>query len=113
MLAFWTSDLHPFTRGLRNDHDAVLADFTGPHSSGDVEGNVNRIKMIKKQMHRRSSGVAGALTERPAATLGSFEDCGGDLKSGEAGEPLDGLSCKRIVDVLHQQFDHIRREWSG
>lgn len=26
-----------------------------PHSSGAVEGNVNRIKMIKRQMHGRTA----------------------------------------------------------
>jgi hypothetical protein len=40
-------DLRSFTRGLTHDHDAVLAGLTLEHSSGAVEGNVNRIKMIK------------------------------------------------------------------
>jgi transposase len=40
-------DLHRFTHGLRRDHAAVLAGLTEPHSSGIVEGNVNRIKTIK------------------------------------------------------------------
>ncbi|OHV30033.1 transposase [Parafrankia soli] len=48
-------DLHRFTHGLRNDHAAVLAGLTEPHSSGVVEGNVNRIKMIKRQMYGRAS----------------------------------------------------------
>jgi transposase len=48
-------DLHSFTRGLKHDHDAVLADLTMEHSSGAVEGNVNRIKMIKRQMYGRAS----------------------------------------------------------
>jgi transposase len=48
-------DLHSFTRGLRLDHDAVLAGLTLPWSSGKVEGNVNRIKMIKRQMYGRAS----------------------------------------------------------
>ncbi|MCM3884107.1 ISL3 family transposase [Frankia sp. R82] len=48
-------DLHRFTHGLRRDHAAVLAGLTEPHSSGVVEGNVNRIKMIKRQMYGRAS----------------------------------------------------------
>jgi Transposase len=36
--------LHRFVRGLRRDYAAVLNGLTLPHSSGAVEGNVNRIK---------------------------------------------------------------------
>jgi transposase len=35
-------DLHRFTRGLKGDSDAVRNGLTLPHSSGAVEGNVNR-----------------------------------------------------------------------
>jgi transposase len=42
-------DLHSFTRGLKRDYDAVLNGLTLPWSSGAVEGNVNRLKMIKRQ----------------------------------------------------------------
>ena len=47
-------DLHSFTTGLKQDHAAVLNGLTLPHSSGAVEGNVNRIKMIKRQMYGRA-----------------------------------------------------------
>jgi transposase len=47
-------DLHSFTTGLKHDHDAVLAGLTLEHNSGAVEGNVNRIKMIKRQMYGRA-----------------------------------------------------------
>jgi len=47
--------LHSFTRGLRQDHDAVLNGLTLPWSSGIVEGNVNRLKTIKRQMYGRAS----------------------------------------------------------
>ena len=47
-------DLHSFTRGLKRDHDAVLNGLTLPWSSGAVEGNVNRLKMIKRQMYGRA-----------------------------------------------------------
>jgi transposase len=46
--------LHRFVRGLRRDYDAVLNGLTLEHSSGAVEGNVNRIKMIKRQMYGRA-----------------------------------------------------------
>jgi transposase len=44
-------DLRSFTNGLRHDYDAVLNGLTLPWNSGAVEGNVNRIKMIKRQMY--------------------------------------------------------------
>lgn len=47
--------LHGFANGLERDLDAVTAGLTLPWSSGPVEGNVNRIKMIKRQMFGRAS----------------------------------------------------------
>jgi transposase len=46
--------LHSFAAGLRGDYAAVINGLTLPHSCGAVEGNVNRIKMIKRQMCRRA-----------------------------------------------------------
>ncbi|GIF45187.1 hypothetical protein Axi01nite_94980 [Actinoplanes xinjiangensis] len=43
-----------FANGLTRDMDAVTAGLTLPHSSGPVEGNVNRIKMLKRQMYGRA-----------------------------------------------------------
>jgi transposase len=48
-------DLHSFARGLKNDHAAVLNGLTMPHSSGIVEGNVNKLKTIKRQMYGRAA----------------------------------------------------------
>jgi transposase len=47
--------LHRFVRGLKRDYDAVRNGLTLPYSSGTVEGNVNRIKMIKRQMYGRAN----------------------------------------------------------
>ena len=47
-------DLHRFAHGIRRDHAAVANGLTLPHSSGPVEGTVNRIKMIKRQMYGRA-----------------------------------------------------------
>ncbi len=46
--------LHSFAAGIRRDQDAVTNGLTLPHSSGKVEGNVNKIKMIKRQMYGRA-----------------------------------------------------------
>jgi len=48
-------DLHSFARGLKHDHDAVLNGLTMAWSSGVVEGNVNRLKMLKRQMYGRAT----------------------------------------------------------
>jgi transposase len=42
-------------RGLRRDQDAVTNGLTLPHSSGAVEGNVTRIKALKRQMYGRAN----------------------------------------------------------
>ncbi|MFG6202318.1 ISL3 family transposase [Nonomuraea sp. JJY05] len=47
--------LHAFASGLERDLDAVTAGLTLPWSSGPVEGHVNRIKMLKRQMFGRAS----------------------------------------------------------
>jgi transposase len=47
--------LRSFTTGLRRDYQAVTNGLSLPYSSGPVEGNVNRIKMLKRQMYGRAS----------------------------------------------------------
>jgi transposase len=47
-------DLHSFARGLKHDYDAVLNGLTFTWNSGRVEGTVNRIKMLKRQMYGRA-----------------------------------------------------------
>jgi len=47
--------LRSFTAGLKRDHTAVVNGLTLPYSSGAVEGTVNRIKMLKRQMYGRAT----------------------------------------------------------
>ncbi|MFI6056372.1 ISL3 family transposase [Streptomyces violascens] len=47
--------LASFARNLRRDLDAVRNGLTLPYSSGAVEGNVNRLKMLKRQMFGRAN----------------------------------------------------------
>lgn len=47
--------LHRFVTGLRRDYQAIRNGLTLPHSSGSVEGTVNRTKMIKRQMYGRAN----------------------------------------------------------
>jgi transposase len=46
--------LHALAAGIDRDIDAVTAGLTLPWSSGAVEGHVNRIKMLKRQMFGRA-----------------------------------------------------------
>lgn len=49
------TELRSFVSGLERDLDAATARLTLPHSSGPVEGQVNRIKMLKRQMFGRAN----------------------------------------------------------
>nr|WP_281249921.1 ISL3 family transposase [Streptosporangium canum] len=46
--------LHSFAANLHNDRDAITAGLTQVWSSGPTEGQVNRIKMLKRQMYGRA-----------------------------------------------------------
>lgn len=48
-------ELRGFAKGLYSDFDAVKAGLTLQWSSGKVEGNVTRVKMIKRQMYGRAN----------------------------------------------------------
>src|SRR5712671_3057758 len=62
------------TSGLRDDYAAVKAGVTLPWSSGPVEGHINRLKMLKRQMFGRarldllSRRFVGAPRDGPAQT---------------------------------------------
>ena len=47
-------ELRSFANGIRRDQQAVTAGLALPYSSGTMEGNVNKIKMIKRQMFGRA-----------------------------------------------------------
>ena len=49
------SPLASFAAGLDRDLAAVQAAFASPWSQGQVEGQVNRLKMLKRQMYGRAS----------------------------------------------------------
>ena len=47
-------ELHSLAGGIRRDQEAVTAGLALPYHSGAMEGNVNKIKMIKRQMYGRA-----------------------------------------------------------
>jgi transposase len=49
------SMLASFARGLRKDHAAVAAALREPWSNGQTEGQINRLKTLKRQMYGRAN----------------------------------------------------------
>jgi len=47
-------DMNGFAQGIRQDEAAVAAAMSEPWSNGPVEGQVNRLKTIKRQMYGRA-----------------------------------------------------------
>jgi transposase len=43
--------LSSFARGLRADREAVVAAMEEPWSNGEAEGQINRLKTLKRQMY--------------------------------------------------------------
>lgn len=48
-------ELKGFAKGLLGDFDAVQNAMSSHWSNGQVEGQVNKLKMIKRQMYGRAS----------------------------------------------------------
>jgi transposase len=49
------TDMETFAVGLQKELSAIQAAFTLPYSTGPVEGQVNRLKLIKRSMYSRGS----------------------------------------------------------
>jgi transposase len=49
------AELQSFAAGLRRDKAAVVAALSLPYSNGQVEGQVNRLKLIKRSMYGRAN----------------------------------------------------------
>ena len=59
-LAAWLNEaegsmIASFARGLRSDHAAVAAALREPWSNGQTEGQINRLKTLKRQMYGRAN----------------------------------------------------------
>jgi transposase len=73
------SVLQRFAQGLRDDYAAVKAGVTVPWSNGPVEGHINRLKMLKRQMFGRAHldllgrRFVWAPRERQAHAVGARE----------------------------------------
>ena len=81
-------DLHRFANGVRRDYDAVDNGLTLEHSSGAVEGSVNRIKMIKRQMYGRAGfellrkrSLLARIDAQPGTRVETITKCGPDPRN--------------------------------
>ena len=59
-------ELRSFANGIRRDQQAVTAGLALPCNSGTMEGNVNKIKMIKRQMFGRARLPATPQARTPS-----------------------------------------------
>ncbi len=48
-------ELVSFATGIKRDHAAVKTALHSPYSTGPVEGNINRLKLIKRSMYGRAN----------------------------------------------------------
>jgi transposase len=48
-------ELVSFVHGVRRDEKAVAAALTSPHSQGQTEGQVTRLKLLKRQSYGRAN----------------------------------------------------------
>ena len=65
--------LRRFATGLYEDYAAVKAGVTLPWSTGPVEGQINRLKMLKRQMFGRAG--LDLLSRRFVRTLADGQEC--------------------------------------
>jgi transposase len=49
-----TPEVQRFAKGLERDKEAVLAGLTFVYSNGQVEGQVNKLKLLKRTMYGRA-----------------------------------------------------------
>ena len=54
-LAAASGPLAAFTRGILADRAAVTAAITSPWSNGQTEGQITKLKMVKRQMYGRAN----------------------------------------------------------
>lgn len=84
----------PFVTGVQQDKDAVLAGLTLPWSNGPLEGNVNRLKLIKRSMYGRAK--FDLLKRRVLYRSKRNQDRKNKYKQNQ-GQPVDRLKKPRVM----------------
>jgi hypothetical protein len=54
-----------FGRGVRKDHGAVAAAITSPWSNGQTEGQITKLKLVKRQMYGRGNSTCRRHASSP------------------------------------------------
>src|SRR6266446_3049139 len=96
----------PFVTGVQQDKDAVLAGLTLPWSNGPLEGNVNRLKLIKRSMYGQAD--LNLLKLRVLHQSPKSLERKNKKKQAQQQDPLD-ISRGRKKDT---NFQHITNEIS-
>jgi transposase len=65
-------ELESFAKGIQQDKAAVCAGLTWPYSNGPLEGQVNRLKLIKRSMYGRAKLPQLASTCASCGREGAF-----------------------------------------
>jgi len=55
VLTSGVKDFETFATGLKREQSGVEAALTLPYSNGQTEGQINKLKLIKRQMYGRAS----------------------------------------------------------
>jgi transposase len=79
-----------FATGLRDDYEAVKAGVTLPWSTSPVEGHINRLKMVKRQMFGRAR--LDLLSRRFVLAPPQGPGTGGQPASAGTGAPRGGIA---------------------
>lgn len=76
--------LHELAADIDRDRGAVIAGLVLPRGSGAVEGHVNRIKLLKRQMFAEPASISSASTSCSTrrATFPSRRRCWADGAQG-------------------------------
>jgi transposase len=74
-----------FAASIAADLSAVRAAFDSPWSSGQVEGQINRLKFLKRQMYGRAAFAL--LRQRMVASLSFLPDAHQPCSTKSAHEP--------------------------
>ena len=106
------SGLAAFSRGLSADLDAVAAALREPWSNGQTEGQINRLKMLKRQMYG-AAGTHASLRQtlcgrgnlrrrRPchSPSRNMEQESGQDIEDGTG--QINGAQPAHTVFLIHQ-----------
>jgi len=69
-------ELQSFAAGLQRDKQAVMAALSLPYSNGQVEGQINRLKFIKRSMYGRAGSICCENGCSPHSSPQLHQNCG-------------------------------------